>query len=164
MLRLAKNLVVFFCLMSISTYGYGILKRTPAFDALVTQLLNQQYNHVALTSVDNNTTVKPNNKSYNSLIKKLNQISVIYFAIRLGTYDMVHNSKLGKTFAIKENFILKKLNITKIWLYKLTTIAIETLILKTIIKSGIYIGMHDAFDATLDSIKRLFKIILSIMY
>jgi hypothetical protein len=142
-----------------NTSSFGVkrsLKRSPAFDSLVA--------HIATENVAAKPSAPPlaTNSTYITSIQRLNALSIIYFFLRLITYDAVRSTHLGKVVNGKENYILRKLYITQTSLYKLATVTMETLILKTIIKCAIYISQHDALDGMVDLVKKLFRIILSI--
>lgn len=139
-------------------YGKPFIWRTPQFDAIVQQIIQQQQKPIK----PNITQVHQKTVNYTYAIKLLNRSSLIYFISRLLTYNMVRRSAIGSLSMLKENYFLKKLQITQMCFYKLVVVSIETLILKTIIKCALYISMHDAFDAVTDVIRRLFKTILSI--
>lgn len=135
------------------------LKRSPSFDALVAHIIATQ--HPPITPHEIPPTITTS-MSYDALIKRLNKASLIYFVGRLLTYDIVRSTEMGKIIHGKENFVVRRFGITNTWLYKLVVVTVETLILKTIVKSALYTSHYDAVDGIMDTVKRLFKIILSI--
>lgn len=136
----------------------GVIKRTPAFDALIQQIALSK---PLIKPVLNTKPVVAHD--YPKAQAVLNKVSVIYFLIRLATYE-----RIGRSV----NFYTPKKSLqgwvsnyfSRSWVYKVSIVGIETLLLKTIIKLAIYVGMHDALDFIADASKRALMIVMSTLF